>query len=205
MTLTLPDLPYAYDALEPHVSRRTLEFHHDKHHKTYVDKANELIKGTKHETAALEDIVRDAAKEGGLLFNNAAQAWNHGFFWHCMAPKAGGQPSKSVGKAIERSFGGYDAFRKAFTEAALTQFGSGWAWLALDGDKLKVTKTANADTPLAHGQVPLLTVDVWEHAYYLDYQNRRVDFVNAFLDHLVNWQYVESNLLATRSGKALAA
>jgi Fe-Mn family superoxide dismutase len=205
MTLSLPELPYAYDALEPHVSKQTLELHHDKHHRAYVDKTNELIKGTRHEKAPLEDIIRATAREGGPLFNNAAQAWNHGFFWQCLAPKAGGKPTAAIAKAIDRSFGGYDAFRKAFTKAAVSQFGSGWAWLVLDGNELKVTKTANADTPLAHGQVPLLTIDVWEHAYYLDYQNRRPDYVSVFLDHLLNWKFVNANLAGAQPRKVSAA
>ena len=205
MTLSLPELPYAYDALEPHMSKQTLELHHDKHHRAYVEKTVELIKGTRHEKASLEEIIRMTAREGGPLFNNAAQAWNHSFFWQCLAPKAGGKPAAAAAKAIDRSFGGYDAFRKAFSEAAVSQFGSGWVWLVLDGDDLKVTKTANADTPLAHGQVPLLTVDVWEHAYYLDYQNRRPDYVSVFLDRLVNWKFVNANLAAAQPKKVSAA
>jgi len=205
MTLSLPELPYAYDALEPHISKRTLEFHHGKHHNAYVKKTNELIKGTPHEKAALEDIVRASAKEGGKLFNNAAQAWNHAFYWQCLAPKGGGKPSGAIAEAIDEAFGGYDAFRKSFAGAATSQFGSGWAWLSLRGGKLEISKTGNADTPLVHGQVPLLTIDVWEHAYYLDYQNRRPDYVSVFLDHLVSWKFVNANLAAAQPKKASAA
>ena len=203
MNLTLPELPYAIDALEPHVSKRTLEFHHGKHHRAYVEKTKELIKGTKLEKASLEEIIQASTKEGGALFNNAAQAWNHTFYWHSLAPKGGGKPSGAVARAIEAGLGDYDAFRKAFGEAATGQFGSGWAWLVLDGGKVKVAKTGNADTPLAHGQTPLLTLDVWEHAYYLDYQNRRPDYVATYLDHLVNWDFANANL-ASASKKAAA-
>ncbi len=205
MTVSLPDLPYAHDALEPYVSKQTLQFHHDKHHRAYVDKTVGLIKGTEHEKAALEDIVRATAAGGGALFNNAAQAWNHGFYWNSLAPKGGGKPNGAVARAIDESFGGYDALRKAFTEAATGQFGSGWAWLVLAGSRLEVVKTANADTPLVHGQVPLLTIDVWEHAYYLDYQNRRPDYVTGFLDHLANWQFANANLAAAGRKQASAA
>ena len=205
MTVSLPDLPYAHDALEPYVSKQTLQFHHDKHHRAYVDKTVGLIKGTEHEKAALEDIVRATAAGGGALFNNAAQAWNHGFYWNSLAPKGGGKPNGAVARAIDESFGGFDALRKAFTEAATGQFGSGWAWLVLAGSRLEVVKTANADTPLVHGQVPLLTIDVWEHAYYLYYQNRRPDYVTGFLDHLANWQFANANLAAAGRKQASAA
>jgi len=194
--LQLPDLPYAGSALDPHVSERTLEFHHGKHHATYVTNANKMLEGSPLADKPLEEIVQavagDADKVG--LFNNAAQVWNHTFFWNSMSPSGGGQPSGEIGKRIDADFGSYDKFREAFLTAATTQFGSGWAWLVVDGGKLAVTKTANADTPLAHGQKALLTIDVWEHAYYLDYQNRRPDFVNAFLDHLANWEFAEGNL-----------
>jgi Fe-Mn family superoxide dismutase len=194
--LQLPDLPYARSALDPHVSERTLDFHYGKHHAAYVTNANKMIEGTPLADKSLEEIVQaaagDASKAG--LFNNSAQVWNHTFFWNSMAPSGGGQPSGEIGKRIDADFGSYDQFREAFVTAATTQFGSGWAWLVEDGGKLAVTKTANADTPLVHGQKPLLTIDVWEHAYYLDYQNRRPDFVNAFLDHLANWEFAEGNL-----------
>lgn len=191
MAFELPALPYAMNALEPYISERTMEFHYGKHHKAYVDNLNKLIAGTHFEQMSLEEIIRKTAgkTEYAGIFNNAAQAWNHAFFWTCMQPGGGGEPTGEMKKKIERSFGGYDKFREEFATAATTQFGSGWAWLAEDEEsgKLKVIKTANADTPIAHGLKPLLTVDVWEHAYYLDYQNRRPDFVNAFLDHLVKW------------------
>jgi Fe-Mn family superoxide dismutase len=194
--LYLPDLPYRQSALEPHISERTLDFHYGKHHAGYVTKANKMIEGTPLAEKSLEEIVQaaagDASKAG--LFNNSAQVWNHTFFWNSMAPSGGGQPSGELGQRIDADFGSYDQFREAFVTAATTQFGSGWAWLVEDGGKLAVTKTANADTPLVHGQNPLLTIDVWEHAYYLDYQNRRPDFVNAFLDHLANWEFAEGNL-----------
>ncbi len=191
MAFELPALPYAMNALEPYISERTMEFHYGKHHKAYVDNLNKLIAGTHFEQMSLEEIIRKTAgkTEYAGIFNNAAQAWNHAFFWTCMQPGGGGEPAGEMKKKIERSFGGYDKFREEFAAAATTQFGSGWAWLAEDEEsgKLKVIKTANADTPIAHGLKPLLTVDVWEHAYYLDYQNRRPDFVNAFLDHLAKW------------------
>ncbi|MBI2709816.1 MAG: superoxide dismutase [Actinobacteria bacterium] len=192
MAFELPPLPYDYDALAPHVSRQTLEFHHDKHHKTYVDKLNELVAGKAEEGSSLEDIVRGAE---GPLFNNAGQHWNHSFFWRCLAPGGGGQPTGEVADRIGSSFGSYDDFRAQFKDAAVTQFGSGWAWLTDDGQGgLSVMKTPNADLPLKHDVKALLTIDVWEHAYYLDYQNRRPDFVEAFLDHLVNWDFVNQNL-----------
>lgn len=191
MAFELPALPYAMNALEPYISERTMEFHYGKHHKAYVDNLNKLIAGPHFEQMSLEEIIRKTAgkTEYAGIFNNAAQAWNHAFFWTCMQPGGGGEPAGEMKKKIERSFGGYDKFREEFAAAATTQFGSGWAWLAEDEEsgKLKVIKTANADTPIAHGLKPLLTVDVWEHAYYLDYQNRRPDFVNAFLDHLAKW------------------
>ena len=191
MAFELPALPYAMNALEPYISERTMEFHYGKHHKAYVDNLNKLIAGTHFEQMSLEEIIRKAAgkTEYAGIFNNAAQAWNHAFFWTCMQPGGGGEPTGEMKKKIERSFGGYDKFREEFAAAATTQFGSGWAWLAEDEEsgKLKVIISANADTPIAHGLKPLLTVDVWEHAYYLDYQNRRPDFVNAFLDHLAKW------------------
>ncbi|MDD9917776.1 MAG: superoxide dismutase [Rhodospirillaceae bacterium] len=194
--LTLPDLPYAATALDPHISERTLEFHHGKHHATYVTNANNMIKDTPLADASLEDIIAAAAGDADKagLFNNAAQIWNHTFFWNSLSPSGGGQPGGDLGKRIDADFGSYDKFREAFVTAATTQFGSGWAWLVEDGGKLAVTKTANAATPLTAGQKPLLTIDVWEHAYYLDYQNRRPDFINAYLDNLVNWEFAESNL-----------
>jgi superoxide dismutase, Fe-Mn family len=208
MAFELPPLPFAKDALEPHMSAKTLEFHHGKHHAAYVKTLNELIKGTKFENQPLEDIVRATAADPGkpnrLIFNNAGQAWNHSFFWQCLNPKGGGAPSGMVAKEIDRAFGGYDKFREEFSKAATTQFGSGWAWLVLDGGTLKVSQTGNAIDPLADGKTALLTLDVWEHAYYLDFQNRRPDFVTTFLDHLVNWDFVARNFEAARQHQKAA-
>jgi superoxide dismutase, Fe-Mn family len=196
MAFELPPLPYAKDALAPHMSAETLEFHHDKHHRAYVDKLNELVEGTDLAGQSLEHIIRATAKDDAkaAIFDNAAQAWNHDFFWHSMKPAGGGKPSVDVIARIDRDFGSFDKFHKAFAKAAADQFGSGWVWVVLDRGKLKVTKTANADTPIAHRQTPLLACDVWEHAYYLDYRNRRADFVTVFLDLLTNWDFVDHNL-----------
>ena len=198
MAHQLPELPYSLDALEPHISRSTLEFHHGKHHAAYVTNLNNLIAGTDLEAKSLEDTISavagDAAKAG--VFNNAAQVWNHSFYWQCMKPGGGGAPSGALAAKIDADFGSFDAFKAQFKTAGATQFGSGWAWLVLDNGTLKVTKTPNADLPLAHGQKALLTMDVWEHAYYLDYQNRRPDYMTTFLDKLVNWDFVASNLAA---------
>ncbi|MBI5165026.1 MAG: superoxide dismutase [Magnetospirillum sp.] len=197
MAFELPPLPYDKSALEPHVSARTLEFHHGKHHNTYVVNLNNLTKDTDLAGKSLEEVIKLAAADLPAkqpIFNNAAQVWNHTFFWNCMTSGGGGKPSGKVAERIASDFGSYEKFAEEFKQAAVTQFGSGWAWLVLDGGKLKVIKTANADLPMAHGQKALLTVDVWEHAYYLDYQNRRPDFVQAFLDHLVNWDFVAQNL-----------
>ncbi len=195
MSFTLPKLPYDKTALEPHISRDTLNFHHEKHHQTYVTKLNELIEGTNLEKLELEDIIKETAdnKDFTGVFNNAAQVWNHTFYWHCMSPDGGGKPSGSIDEAIDKAFGSYDEFKEAFKQAALTQFGSGWAWLVTDDNGLRIMKTGNADTPVAHGVRPLLTCDVWEHAYYLDYQNRRPDYVDTFLNHLINWDFVNKN------------
>ncbi len=192
MAFELPPLPYPANGLEPHTSAKTLEFHHGKHHKAYVDNLNKFVAGTPLDGKSLEEIIRATAKDDtkATIFNNAAQVWNHTFFWHSMKPKGGGKPSGEVAQAIERSFGGYDKFREEFTAACTSQFGSGWGWLVRDADRLKVVKTPNAVNPLSQGQVAILTCDVWEHAYYLDYQNRRPDFVATFLDHLVNWDNV---------------
>jgi len=196
MSITLPDLPYPKEALEPHISARTLEFHHGKHHKTYVDNTNKLIEGTDLASADLETIVRksgaDASKAG--LFNNAAQVWNHNFYWNCMKPNGGGRPTGAVLEKINADLGSYEKFVEELKNAGLTQFGSGWAWLVLKDGKLEITKTANADTPIAHGVKPLLVVDVWEHAYYLDYQNRRADYLTTFMEKLINWDFVNSCL-----------
>jgi superoxide dismutase, Fe-Mn family len=196
MAFELPPLPYPKDGLEPHMSARTLEFHHGKHHATYVKTLNELVKDTPLARQSLEDVIRATAEDESktAIFNNAAQAWNHSFFWNCMRPRGGGRPDGDLLLRIEKAFGDIDKFRHQFKEAADSEFGSGWAWLVLDRGALKVTKTPNALDPLAQGQTALLTVDVWEHAYYLDYQNRRPDFVQTFLDHLVNWDFVAKNL-----------
>ncbi len=196
MALNLPDLPYAKNALEPHISAKTLEFHHDKHHKTYVDTGNKLISGTDLENLDAEAIVKkvvgDASKTA--IFNNVAQAWNHSFYWQCMKANGGGKPTGQVAQKIDADFGSFDKFAEEFKNAGITQFGSGWAWLVLKNGKLEITKTANADTPIAHGVKPLLVVDVWEHAYYLDYQNRRADYLQTFIDKLINWDFVNSGL-----------
>ncbi len=200
MTIQLPDLPYRKDALAPHVSASTLEFHHDKHHAAYVNNTNKFIAGTELADKSLEEIIAAAAKapDKKALFNNAAQVWNHTFLWNSMAPNGGGKARGAVAERIEQDFKGTGAFAEAFAAAAVGQFGSGWAWLVLDGGKLKIETTANADTPLVHGKTPLFTCDVWEHAYYLDYQNRRPDYVKVFLDKLVNWDFVNANLQRAR-------
>jgi Fe-Mn family superoxide dismutase len=193
--ITQPPLPYKEDALEPFISKKTLEFHYGKHHKAYVDNTNQLAGAAGLGSLSLEEIIKKTAGSADQtpIFNNAAQAWNHNFYWKSLMPKAG-KPNERLTKMIDASFGSYDNFKKEFQTAGVTQFGSGWAWLVLDQGKLKVTKTSNADNPLVHGQVPLLTVDVWEHAYYLDYQNRRADYVKAVLDNLLNWEFAAANL-----------
>jgi Fe-Mn family superoxide dismutase len=196
MAFQLPDLPYDQAALEPHISANTLSFHYGKHHQTYVTNLNNLVKDTPLADKSLEDIIRatagDAAKAG--VFNNAAQVYNHTFYWNSMKPNGGGKPSGDLAAKIDASFGGYDQFAEAFAQAATTQFGSGWAWLVAEGDALKVVKTGNAETPLSGSATPLLTIDVWEHAYYLDYQNRRPDYIKTFLVSLVNWDFAAANL-----------
>ena len=192
----LPPLPYPVDALEPHISGETLEFHHDKHHRTYVDKLNQLVKGSPFETASLEEIVRKAT---GAIFSNGAQAWNHAFYWQCLSPEGGGSPSGAVAKIIERSFGGFEQFRDKFSESAVSLFGSGWTWLARNADgSLEIVNCANADTPLRSGKTPLLACDVWEHAYYIDYRNARQDYVEAFWN-VVNWDFVNRNCEPARA------
>ena len=196
MAFELPPLPYPADALEPAYSANTISFHHGKHHKAYVDNLNRLVAGTDLESKTLEELIMlsaaDATKVG--IFNNAAQIWNHTFFWNCMAPDAGGKPTGKLAKAIDEAFGGYEKFAEQFKAAAVGRFGSGWGWLVKEDGALKIVSTANADTPMTKNQVALLTVDVWEHAYYLDYQNRRPDFVQAFLDKLVNWDFAAKNM-----------
>lgn len=198
MSFTLPDLPYASNALEPHITAHTLSFHHGKHHQAYVTNLNNLIEGTELASQTLEEIILavagDASKAG--IFNNAAQVWNHTFYWSSMKPNGGGEPTGAIAAKIKEVFGDFEAFLKEFKTAGATQFGSGWAWLVLEGGKLKITKTPNADTPMVHGQKALLTVDVWEHAYYLDYQNRRPDYLETFFKHLVNWDFANANLSA---------
>ena len=196
MAFELPTLPYPEAALEPHYSARTFSFHHDKHHKAYVDNLNKLIAGTDLEGKSLEEIIMAVAKDPARtgVFNNAAQIWNHTFFWNCMAPGGGGRPTGKLAGLIDEAFGSYEKFAEQFKAAAVGRFGSGWGWLVVDNGALKIVSTANADNPMTQNQVPLLTVDVWEHAYYLDYQNRRPDFVQAFLDNLVNWHFVADNL-----------
>ncbi len=187
--IRLPPLPYAQDALEPSISARTLSFHYGKHHQAYVDNLNKLVAGTPWAGQPLETIVRESAGQAGqaAVFNNAAQVWNHTFFWQSMKPGGGGKPTGRLLDMIDKSFGSFAKFKAAFSEAAVSQFGSGWAWLVQEGDTLKIVKTSNADTPVARGQNALLVCDVWEHAYYLDYQNRRKDYVEAFLECLANW------------------
>jgi len=194
--LTLPALPWAENALEPVISAKTISFHYGKHHKTYVENANKLIVGTELADLPLEQIVRATAGKADRvgIFNNAAQAWNHDFYWKSLKPKGGGEPASALKAKMDAAFGGVDACKKEFANAAVQQFGSGWAWLVLDGDKLKIVKTGNAETPIAQSMKPLLTIDVWEHAYYLDYQNKRVDYVNALIDKLANWEFAAQNL-----------
>jgi len=187
--ILMPRLPYPDNALEPVISAKTISFHHGKHHQTYVDKTNDLIKNTPLATLSLEEIVKAAAKNDAqkAIFNNAAQAWNHDFYWNSLKQNGGGQPRGDLLKKIEGDFGGFDALAKALVDEAVSRFGSGWAWLVADHGQLKVMSTANADTPLALGLTPLLTIDVWEHAYYLDYQNRRADHVKAVIEKLIDW------------------
>jgi Fe-Mn family superoxide dismutase len=187
----LPELPYAKDALAPHISKETLEYHYGKHHATYVANLNKLIPGTEFEKLGLDDIVKRAS---GGIFNNAAQVWNHNFYWNSLRPNGGGTPPAALRAQIEKDFGSVDNLKKELLGAATSQFGSGWAWLVTEGGKLGVAKTGNADLPLARGQKALLTIDVWEHAYYLDYQNRRPDYVSIFYEKLVNWGHAESLL-----------
>ncbi|MFM7266904.1 MAG: superoxide dismutase [Cyanobium sp.] len=198
MAFTLPDLPFGPSELEPYITANTLGFHHGKHHAAYVTNLNKLIEGTDLDGQSLEEVILaaagDASKAG--IFNNAAQVWNHTFYWQSMKPGGGGQPSGALLEKINADFGSFEAFVEAFKTAGATQFGSGWAWLVLDNGTLKVTKTPNADLPLAHGQKALLTMDVWEHAYYLDFQNRRPDYISTFLDKLVNWDFAAANLAA---------
>lgn len=192
----LAPLPYADNALEPVITANTLSFHYGKHHKTYVDNLNNLVKGTELEGQSLEQIIHAVAgkTDKAGIFNNAAQVWNHMFYWHSLSPNGGGEPPAALKQKIEQSFGSLDACKKEFANAAMTQFGSGWAWLVQDGNKITIAKTGNAESPITQNVRPLLTIDVWEHAYYLDYQNRRVDYVNTILDKLINWEFAQANL-----------
>lgn len=207
LSLTLPSLPYSYEALEPYISRNTLACHHDKHHRAYVEKTVDLARAAKLEDQPLEAIIQAAAGESAqqVLFNNAAQAWNHAFYWRSLRPQGGGKPTGEVAARIGADFGSFDAFAREFAAAATGQFGSGWAWLVKDGDRLRITTTGNADTPIAAGLTPILTLDVWEHAYYLDYQNRRADYVAAVIDHLLNWDFAAQNLGFAEETGAVAA
>jgi superoxide dismutase, Fe-Mn family len=193
---TLPPLPYPENALAPVISPNTLSFHYGKHHKAYVDNLNKLVAATEYEGATLEKIITETAGKADKsgIFNNGAQVWNHTFYWNSLKPKGGGKPTGRIGQMIDSDLGGFEQFKKDFAQAGVTQFGSGWAWLALEGGKLKIVKTGNADNPLTKGQTPILTLDVWEHAYYLDYQNRRPDHLNACIDQLLNWDFANANL-----------
>jgi Fe-Mn family superoxide dismutase len=191
MAFELPALPYAQDALAPHISAETLEYHYGKHHKTYVDNLNKLVDGTENASKSLEEIIMSS--EAGL-FNNSAQVWNHTFFWNCLTPNGGGAPTGELADRINSSFGSYEDFKAQITEAGLTQFGSGWAWLVADGSGLSIMKTPNADLPMKHSAKALFTIDVWEHAYYIDYRNARAKFIEVVLDNLVNWDFVAANL-----------
>jgi Fe-Mn family superoxide dismutase len=194
---TLPTLPWAENALDPVISANTISFHYGKHHKTYVDNLNKFVTGTEFADMPLEKIISATAGkvDKASIFNNAAQAWNHTFYWRCLRPKGGGEPPASLKQKIDAEFGSVDACRKEFSATASAEFGSGWAWLVMDGNTLRIVKTNNAETPVTQGLKPLLAIDVWEHAYYLDYQNRRVDHVNAVIDKLLNWEFAAQNAL----------
>jgi superoxide dismutase, Fe-Mn family len=191
VSFELPNLPYAKDALAPYMSAETFDYHHGKHHLAYVNKLNELTAGKPEASKSLEELIRTTE---GPLFNQAAQVWNHTFFWNCMKPSGGGEPTGDLADAIRRDFGSYADFKAKFTAEAVGRFASGWAWLVKDGDKLAITNTMNAGNPMTEGKTPLLTLDVWEHAYYIDYRNARPNFIAAFLDHLVHWDFVAANL-----------
>jgi len=193
---TLPPLPYADGALAPVISANTIGFHYGKHHKTYVDNLNNLVKGTAYEGATLEKIIADSAGKADQagIFNNSAQIWNHTFYWNSLKPNGGGKPSGKLAAMIDSDLGGFDNFKKELAATTVSQFGSGWGWLVVEGGKLKIVKTGNAEVPFTKGQKPLLTIDVWEHAYYLDYQNKRADYVNALIDKLLNWDFAAENL-----------
>ena len=196
MTFELPSLPYASDALAPYMSSETLDFHHGKHHQTYVTNLNNLVKDTDMRDSSLEEIVVKSSKDPSMagIFNNAGQHWNHILFWQCMKPNGGGSIPSELESRITSDLGGIDEFKEAFIQAGITQFGSGWAWLAIDNGKLVVTKSPNASNPLVDGMKPILGCDVWEHSYYIDYRNKRPDYLKAFLDSMVNWEFVASQL-----------
>jgi Fe-Mn family superoxide dismutase len=200
----LPALPWQENALEPVISARTIGLHYGKHHATYVKKLNELVAGTRYAELPLEQVIAATAgnAETAKIFNNAAQTWNHTFFWDCLRPGGGGQPPRELARTLEQSFGDYPRFKEKFAQAAVDQFGSGWAWLVARGDKLEVISTSNAQTPIAMGATPILTIDVWEHAYYVDYENRRPDFVNAVIDKLLNWDFALQQLEKSQQRKA---
>jgi Fe-Mn family superoxide dismutase len=191
MSFTLPDLPYAHDALQPYMSRETLEFHHDKHHAAYVNTGNNLLKGSEFEGKSLEEVVKGSYGKNQALFNNAGQHYNHLHFWQWMKPNGGGAVPGKLEKKIQEDLGGLDKFKEDFIQAGVTQFGSGWAWLAVKGGKLVIMKTPNGENPLVHDALPVLGCDVWEHSYYIDYRNRRPDYLKAFLENLVNWEHAE--------------
>ncbi len=191
MTFKLPDLPYAYDALQPYMSAETLEFHHDKHHNAYVTTGNKLLEGSDLAGKSLEEIVKGSYGKNQPLFNNAGQHYNHLHFWNWMKPNGGGAAPGKLLKKIEEDIGPFEKFKEDFIQAGVGQFGSGWAWLALKNGKLEIAKTPNGESPLVHGATPILGVDVWEHSYYIDYRNRRPDYLKAFIENLVNWEYVE--------------
>lgn len=200
MAYEQPKLPYDPSALEPNISAKTFEFHYGKHHVAYINNYNNLVKGTEYESMPLEAVIKAVAKDPAKvgIFNNGAQVWNHTFYWSCMKPNGGGEPTGELAEKIKQDFGGFDKFKEEFKNAGVSQFGSGWAWLVLDGGKLKITKTLNAGNPITDGQTPLLTMDVWEHAYYLDYQNRRPDYAQTFIDKLINWDFVSKNYSAAK-------
>jgi Fe-Mn family superoxide dismutase len=206
MTFKLTELPYDRDALEPHISARTLDYHYGKHHQGYVEKLNQSAAGTSYEKMILEDVIRTSfKKKDKAVYENASQAWNHTFLWDSMKPGGGGRPSGAVSQMIGDQFGGLDGFRKQFKESAVAQFGSGWTWLIVDEDTLAIVSTSDADSPLTTDTTPLLTLDVWEHAYYLDYQNSRDRYVDAFLEHLINWDFAQANLDALDARSQLRA
>lgn len=203
MTIMQSTLPYEQNALEPYISAETLSYHYDKHHRGYVDKLNKLIDGTPYAGLSLEDIVIKAREDAAIdILNNALQVWNHAFLWESMSPNGGSTPEGRIKEIVEESFGDLDTFRKRFKDAALSHFGSGWVWLVLDGPKLRILTTGNADSPVGTHMVPLMTLDVWEHAYYIDYRNDRVRYVDAFLDKLVNWKFAAANLRNVNTRKA---